>query len=407
MRRLTEAGIDAKMLEPQLGRGNLVARLRGDGSKKPLLLIAHIDTAPADGAKWSSSPFSLTEKDGFLYGRGVGGDKALAAAYSAVVLELKRSGTRLNRDIILALTAGETQAASSGLEWLVDKHKDLLDAEIALSGGGEITLNEELRRPLRVGYLVSQPAAQTIRLVPKKNGDGGRPMVRLARALEKVEGYSFPARVPTDLKGWLRASADDEKGELAEALKRAAASAPQIAAKDEAILAKTPAYGWMLRTTCSTASVDAPGTYLFAPDGTATIKCRVLPGDKKDELEKQIKAVIGDPSIDISQVTANNDASNGSAMDGATAATIRRTVEDEWYGVPIVPFVGPGDSESRLLREMGIQTFGIAATAATHKEQGLEVVHGPRGVDERRPTQWLTKTFRWTRELTRELAAAK
>src|SRR5688572_8431584 len=103
--RLKAAGIASEIVESAPGRGNLVARLKGNGSKKPLLLLAHVDVVPVEGQPWSVPPFKPIEKDGFLYGRGIADDKSMVAAFTAIVLELQRTKTPLARDIILALTA--------------------------------------------------------------------------------------------------------------------------------------------------------------------------------------------------------------------------------------------------------------------------------------------------------------
>src|SRR5438552_17073415 len=112
--RFQKAGVPAQLIESAPGRGNLVARVRGTGAKKPLLLLAHIDVVPVEGQPWTVPPFEPTERDGFLWGRGVGDDKSMAAAITAVTLDLARKKTRLARDVIVALTAGEERGGFAG-----------------------------------------------------------------------------------------------------------------------------------------------------------------------------------------------------------------------------------------------------------------------------------------------------
>ncbi len=104
--RFQRAGVQAQLLESAPGRGNLVARVRGTGARRPLLLLAHIDVVPVEGQPWTVPPFQPTEKDGYLYARGVSDDKAMAAAFTAIALEAARSPQKLGRDLIVALTAG-------------------------------------------------------------------------------------------------------------------------------------------------------------------------------------------------------------------------------------------------------------------------------------------------------------
>src|SRR5262245_32689841 len=139
--RLARAKIPYEIVPAAPHRENLVARLRGDGSARPLLLIAHVDVVGADASKWTHPPFRLTEVDGFLYGRGVNDDKIMAAAEIALLLALKREGAHLRRDLIVALVAGE-EVDSMGLRHLLAKRRDLIDAEFALNEGGDLNLRE-------------------------------------------------------------------------------------------------------------------------------------------------------------------------------------------------------------------------------------------------------------------------
>ncbi|HVE87571.1 MAG TPA: M20/M25/M40 family metallo-hydrolase, partial [Myxococcales bacterium] len=141
--RLRGAGLNPQIVESAPGRGNLVVRLRGDGSKKPLLLLAHVDVVPVEGQPWTVPAFKVTEKDGWLYGRGINDDKGMAAAFTAVTLELAREKAKLHRDVILALTAGEETGGHAGAEWLVKNHPELVDAELAFNEGGMSRLSAD------------------------------------------------------------------------------------------------------------------------------------------------------------------------------------------------------------------------------------------------------------------------
>jgi len=130
--RLRAAGFpaaDVQVLTPQPRKGNLVARLRGTGKRRPLLLLAHLDVVEARREDWSTDPFTLLEKDGFFYGRGTGDDKAMAAIWIATLIRLRQEGYRPDRDIVVALTADEETGPANGVHWLVENHRDLIDAE--------------------------------------------------------------------------------------------------------------------------------------------------------------------------------------------------------------------------------------------------------------------------------------
>jgi acetylornithine deacetylase/succinyl-diaminopimelate desuccinylase-like protein len=124
------SGDDVQVFKPAPRKGNLVARLRGTGARKPILLMAHLDVVEALASDWSFDPFKLTEKDGYFYGRGTGGDKFMAAAFVATVIRYKQENFTPNRDIILALETDEEIGDSDGLgiQWLFKNHRDLIEA---------------------------------------------------------------------------------------------------------------------------------------------------------------------------------------------------------------------------------------------------------------------------------------
>ncbi|TMA22610.1 MAG: M20/M25/M40 family metallo-hydrolase, partial [Deltaproteobacteria bacterium] len=154
LERFKAAGIPAQLLESEPGRGNLIARIKGSGARKPLLLLAHIDVVPVEGQKWNTSPFTPTEKDGYLYARGVTDDKAMAAAIVDVALGL--AGEKLSRDVIVALTSGEETGGFEGVQWLLKNHRDLIDAELALNEGGYVVVSSDLSRVEAVKLQVAE-----------------------------------------------------------------------------------------------------------------------------------------------------------------------------------------------------------------------------------------------------------
>src|SRR5216683_2120898 len=200
--RFQRAGVQAQLLESAPGRGNLVARVRGTGARRPLLLLAHIDVVPVEGQPWTVPPFQPTEKDGYLYARGVSDDKAMAAAFTAIALEAARSPQKLGRDLIVALTAGEETGGLAGARWLAQNHRDLIDAELALNEGGALVVAPDLSRMESVEIGVAEKTFQSYALTVK--GKGGHssvpptdsdPVVTLARALQRVGELRFPAKV--------------------------------------------------------------------------------------------------------------------------------------------------------------------------------------------------------------------
>ena len=135
-KRLRDAGYpasDVQVMGPNSRKGNLVARLRGTGARKPMLLICHLDVVEARREDWSMDPFQFVEKDGYFYGRGSGDIKDGDAILMATMIRLKQENFRPDRDIIIALTADEEGGTSNGVEWLIKNHRDLIDAAFILN----------------------------------------------------------------------------------------------------------------------------------------------------------------------------------------------------------------------------------------------------------------------------------
>src|SRR6201996_8212184 len=151
--RLKAAGFadaDVHALSPAPRKGNLVARLRGTGKRKPILLVAHLDVVPALRADWSVEPFKLTEQDGYFWGRGTSDDKYMASSFVTNLIRYKQEGYKPDRDIILALETDEEifDHDALGIQWLLTHHRDLIDAEFALNEGGPVNMKDG--KPVRV-----------------------------------------------------------------------------------------------------------------------------------------------------------------------------------------------------------------------------------------------------------------
>src|SRR5467141_3985515 len=171
--RLIAAGFDSadvQVFKPAPRKGNLVARLRGTGARKPILLLAHLDVVEALPTDWSFDPFKLTQKDGYYFGRGTADNKFMAATFVANLIRYKQEGYRPDRDIIVALETDEEigDANALGIRWLINNHRDLIDAEFALNEGGSVGLKDG--KPIRNGVQTSEKISLSYRLEVKNRG---------------------------------------------------------------------------------------------------------------------------------------------------------------------------------------------------------------------------------------------
>jgi len=406
--RLRSAGLPVEIVESGEGRGNLVARYKGNGRKRPLLLIAHVDVVPVEGQPWTVPPFQITEKDGFLFGRGVNDDKGMAAAIIAIALEMAKTKPSLSRDVIFALTAGEETGGAPGARFLAANRKDLIDAEIALNEGAGERLDETASRIVEVGIGAAEKTFQDYRVVVR--GKGGHssipptdsdPVLTLARALVKIAEYRFPARVIPAVRDELAVEAKLETGALATAIGRVARSG-EVTPEDEGVLAKDRVVNAHLRTTCVTTQLaGSPQDNVLPTSAEATVNCRILPDETPAQTLDTLRRVVGDPAVEI---TTMGDFGFGpySPVDGEVPAAMRKVGAKLWPGAPVVPTMSTGATDSRYLRAIGIRAYGIGVSPIS-KAEAL-AGRGAHGPDERRPARWLGDGVTYLRAVTYELS---
>jgi acetylornithine deacetylase/succinyl-diaminopimelate desuccinylase-like protein len=407
LRRFRDAGATAEIVESAPGRGSLVARIKGTGAKRPLLLLAHVDVVPVEGQPWSTKPFEPTEKDGFLYGRGVNDDKGMAASIIAIALELAARTKRPSRDVIVALTAGEETGGAAGVGWILEHRRELLDAEIALNEGGGVMLADDLSRGLAIEIGVAEKIYQSYRLtVHGRGGHSSQPptdadaVTTLARALVKLGEHRFAMRVLPQIRDYIAFAATIEKPPLAGALGRAARS-PTIAAADAEVIAKDRAFNALFRTTCvATMLRGSPQDNVLPTDAEAIVNCRILPDETKQATAKTLADLIGDPAVAI---TPYDEIGAGPVepLAGIVPDAIKHAAAKVFPRAAIVGSMSTGATDSRHLRAAGIHAFGISTSPVTLDDvrAGL-VAHGP---DERRSLKWIDRGTEFLREIVDQL----
>jgi acetylornithine deacetylase/succinyl-diaminopimelate desuccinylase-like protein len=342
-------------------KANVVVRYHGTGARKPILLLAHIDVVEALREDWTVDPFVFLEKDGYFYGRGTADDKAQAAVWAATLLRFKREGYKPDRDLILALTADEEGGGPyNGVDWLLQKHRNLIDAEFALNEGARgMLVNGK-----RVEHDVGLAEKQFLNLrweVRNKGGHSARPVpdnaiYHLAAALNRLSTFQFDFHLTDITREYFRQAAKTESGGLAadmtkvaegdrEAMRRiAAASAPLNA---------------MMRTTCVATQLEGGHATNALPQlAAANINCRLLPDDSADRVVAELTKLIADDQVKIT-ITTNEGASPASPMRPDIMKAFNRITDTMWPGVITVPTMAVGGSDGRYLRVAGIPTYGI------------------------------------------------
>ena len=380
-RRLVAAGFPAAdvrvLIGPDAKHGNLVARYRGTGTGgRPIIGFAHLDVVPARRVDWSVDPFTFLEQDGYFYGRGTTDDKVGDAILVADFIRLKRAGFKPRRDLIIVLT-GDEETAGSCIGWLVNKHRDLIDAEFALNtdaGGGV------LRDGRRVMFAVqaSEKVYATYALEATDKGGhsslprpADNPVYRLAPALGRLAAYQFPVKLNEVSRGFFERSAALETGALAEDMRGVLKDPPDSAAV--AHLSAVPFYNSKLRTTCVATMMEAGHAENALPQSArATVNCRILPGEPAAEVTATLERLAADDRIALRTVYAPIP-SGPSPLTPAIMGPIERLVAEQFPNVPIVPVMEAGATDGLFLRNAGIPTYGVSAV---FEEQNDVRAHG-------------------------------
>jgi len=342
-------------------KANLVVRYHGTGRRRPILLLAHTDVVEAKREDWSMDPYTLTEKDGYFYGRGVGDDKAQAAIWIANLIRYKREGYKPDRDIIVALTADEEGGGPyNGAQWLLKNKRELIDAELCLNEGGWGEALGDTR--LSNDVQVSEKYVINYRLeVHNKGGHSSLPVAdnaiyHLAGALDRMSRFGFPLKTNDVTKAYFRAMSKIEKGAISADLAKVADG--DTAAMTRVARAST-AWNATLRTTCVATLLEGGHAKNALPQlAAANVNCRVLPEDRVDYVTSALKQVFADSAVTVTvEGTPQGGAPSPMRDDLMTAVT--DLTNALWPGVPAVPMMVMGGTDGMYLRPAGIPTYGV------------------------------------------------
>jgi acetylornithine deacetylase/succinyl-diaminopimelate desuccinylase-like protein len=379
-KRLRDAGFQAEdvlVLSSAPRKGNLVARLRGNGTRKPILLMAHIDVVEARREDWDFDPFKLQEVDGYFRGRGAADDKAMAASFVANLIQYRNEGFRPDRDIIVALTADEelSDSPNDGAHWLLDNHRALIDAELAINEGGGGTLSAG--KPVRSSVQLAEKIYQSYRLEvtdPGGHSASGRrdnAIYRLADGLTRLAKYDFPVRLNPVTRSFFERVATTESGDVRDAI--TALLAGRTDPVSVKALTEQPAFNAQIRTTCVATLLEAGHAENALPqDARATVNCRILPDEDVNEVTATLTRVLDDPKIIVTAI-GKPVLSPPSPINPEVMRAVEGISADMWPGVPVIPTMSGGYTDSRWLRNAGIPAYGVSGLFS---DPGKSGVHG-------------------------------
>jgi acetylornithine deacetylase/succinyl-diaminopimelate desuccinylase-like protein len=379
LKQVLEAeGIPTQTFALDPNRANLVARLKGNGSKRPLLLLAHTDVVPVQREKWPVDPFGAVLKDGYVWGRGAVDDRPQLTAMLMTMLMLKRSGMTLDRDVIFLAESGEeADPYGVGINFMVAQHFKEIEAEFAITEGGSATI--ENGRLVSIGIGTAEKIPARVRLtVSGTSGHGSVPrldnaVVHLAAAVGKVGMWETPMRLNETTRTYfekLAAASTPEKAARYNALLNAATAA----AAQQYLRENEPTRYSMLRTSVVPTMLKAGvGPSVIPSEAEATIDIRALPDENIPAFYEQMRQVIGDPAVKIVPIPMTRPASPASPLNTEMYRTLERVAKSLHPGVAVMPSMSTGASDMAQLRAKGIPSYGLdpASTDADRADFGM------------------------------------
>jgi acetylornithine deacetylase/succinyl-diaminopimelate desuccinylase-like protein len=375
---LAEEGIAAEIFESSPGRGNLYARLPGNGTKRPLVLLSHIDVVPVTDSAWTVRPWSGETRHGAVWGRGALDMKGTAIVELMAMIALKRRGVPLSRDVILVANADE-ETNSTGAEWFVREKKALLrNAEFLLNEGGHNRLNAAGRTEY-YGIGVTEKVPYWLRIIARGSpGHGSIPRpdnaaARIARALGRIAAWRAPVRLTAPAERYFRDLAPRES----DPLRRRWLADPAAALRDTAGLrffTSNLYYDAILRNTLTiTVLRGSDKTNVIPPEASAELDVRLLPGERPSDFVGQLRRVIADSLVEIVPLRPERQAT-ASPLDGPMIEAIREAVQAMEPGALITTPMLAGYTDSYYYRALGIAAYGISPFRLS--EEDSRTVHG-------------------------------
>jgi acetylornithine deacetylase/succinyl-diaminopimelate desuccinylase-like protein len=361
----------------QPNRPNLVARIKGSGKQRPLLLMGHTDTVNVDAKKWSFPPFSATRDGGYVYGRGTVDDKDNVVANLMTMLMLKRLKVALDRDVIFLAEAGEEGASSLGIQFIANEHFPLIDAEYCFAEGGNVT---------RTNGAVKFASIQTVEKIPRAitvtakgiSGHGSVPLEtnavsHLSEAVGHIAAWTPPMRINETTAAYFKRLASVSTPEEAARYRDLLSPDPKVSSAADTYMRKNEPRHWsMLRTSLSPTIIQGGyRTNVIPSEATATIDTRLAPDEDPAKFLELVKQVVNDPSVEVSYGARDSRPMTPTAKLDSDAFKVLEAMVTKHYKTVTLPTMSTGATDMAFLRRKGIQCYGIGPA--------LDSEDGPKG----------------------------
>ena len=360
---LESENIDVEMYALDPERANLVARIRGNGTKEPILIMGHTDVVGVQAERWTEEPFSGLRKDGWLYGRGSLDDKDTVAAGLMVMLMLERYGVELDRDVIFLAEAGEEGTPDVGINFMVEKHWDKIAAEYCLAEGGGGILEDQGVKVVEVQTTEKMPRRVTL-VARGTAGHGSRPSIdnpvaAIGRAVARAAAWQTEMRLNETTKAYferLAAISDPE-----DAFRyRNIENPEESAAIQQHFLETNATYYSTLRTSVVPTIINGGFRKNVIPsEATAVLDIRMLPDEDVDAFYGELARIIDDPNIEIVPEDIYRPAAPPSGIDNEMFETLERVAAEMYPDATVLPKMSTGATDMSQVRAMGVPAYGI------------------------------------------------
>jgi acetylornithine deacetylase/succinyl-diaminopimelate desuccinylase-like protein len=365
---LKAAGIETHLFEPAPGRAAFVARLKGTGPAKPVLIMGHMDVVGVEREKWTVDPFAAEVKGGYLYGRGAIDDKGMLAANLETMLLLKRhvvdQGGTLSRDVIFVANSDEEAGGDWGMGWLIKNHPELIRAEFALNEGGRTRIVNG--KPLYVAVQNTEKVSHVVKLTARGPGGHasvpleGNAILRLGRALAAVGAHREPVLMNPTTREFFGALSKVWPNRLERsAMADIVSKQPTRVRRGAKVLEKTPVFNAVLRNGIS-ATIVGGGirSNVIPTEVSATLNIRTLPGESLDSVIHRLNRKIADSLVTLT-VSNRSDDAPASDFRSPMFAAIADAVKELDPTMSVVPYMSTGATDSARLRAWGMQAYGV------------------------------------------------
>jgi acetylornithine deacetylase/succinyl-diaminopimelate desuccinylase-like protein len=407
---LDHAGIPTEVLSLDPKRANLIARIKGNGSKRPLIIMGHTDVVGVQRETWPQGidPFAAFRKDGYVWGRGSSDDKSHVASCLMTMLLLKRFNVPLDRDVIFIAESGEEGSANFGIGFLVNQHWSDIEGEFALAEGGQtVSRNGKVSY---VGISTTEKSPRGARLVAHGTaGHGSRPrpdnaILHIAAAISKFQTWQPPMRLNDTTRTYFERLATISPPDQAYRYNHVADPAHTEEIQRYFLEHEQGNYSVLRTSVVPTLIQGGFRTNVIPSQAEATLDIRALPDENMDQLYAEIKRVVADPSIElVTNATRNRPIAPPSSIDSEMFRALERTQKSMFPDAVTIPVMLTGATDMAQLRGKGVQAYGFGAIA----DESENELHGAHSDQERLLESSIHKMVQFLWYTVLDIAASK